>query len=119
MENKVLLYLSLASAIIGLFIIYFAAENVEPSITSIGKITYEDVGKNAKVCGQISAVRLSQTKHLFFTIEDHTGEIDAVIFNSSIDKFESLDKGDLACVLGTIDEYEDRLEIIPKQVIKQ
>ncbi|MBI2543110.1 MAG: OB-fold nucleic acid binding domain-containing protein [Candidatus Aenigmarchaeota archaeon] len=121
MENKLLIYLSLASSVIGLTIIYIASQNVELNLTSIGMVTYDDVGKNVRVCGRIDSIFTSRQNHVFFKLEDHSGEIDAVVFNSSTNKLQvqDLKKGDLVCVSGRIDEYEDKLEILPQKIERE
>ncbi|MBI2084742.1 MAG: OB-fold nucleic acid binding domain-containing protein [Candidatus Aenigmarchaeota archaeon] len=116
MENKVLLYLALASSLVGLLIIYIASQNVQPVVTPTGKITFDDVGKNVQVCGKISSLSTSKTGHTFLILEDHTGEIDAIVFNTSKINVDGLKKGDNTCLLGKIDNYEGKLEIIPKEI---
>ena len=118
MENKILLYISLASSLIGLVIVYIASQNVELVVTPTGKITFDDVGKNVKVCGEIISLKTSKNNHTFLKIEDNSGEIDVVVFNSTADKFGvyDLQKGDEICVAGKIDDYNGKLEIIPKEI---
>jgi exonuclease VII large subunit len=118
MENKVLLYLSLASSVTGLVILYAASLQIGLSTSLAGDITYDDVGKNAKVCGVITSAFTSKTGHVFLTLKDHSGEIELVVFNSTVDELQAdnLKKNDRICVSGKIDEYENKLEIIPKEI---
>ncbi len=118
MKNRVLLYISVAASLIGLAVIYVASQNVQLIVTPAGKITFDDVGKNVKVCGEITSLAVSKKKHTFLKVSDHSGDIEVVIFNSSSEKFGAaeLEKGDEICVAGKVEEYEGKLEIIPKEV---
>lgn len=118
MENRLLIHLSLASAIIGLTIIYIVAHIVELPATLIGTIVYDDIGKNVRVCGEVDSLSIPKNKHVFFDIIDSSGEIDVVVFNSSAEKLRaySLMDGDVICVSGQVGEYNDRLEILPKEI---
>lgn len=121
MENKLLFYFSLASSIIGLIIVYIVSQNIELTPTAINSITYDDVGKNVKVCGNITSLYVSKNNHVFLKVNDDSGKIDVVIFNSSVDKFriKNLEKNDFVCISGKIDEYKNRLEIIPKEIRRE
>ena len=118
MNNRLLIYLSLASSVIGLVIVYIAANNVQLPAVLIGKIVYDDIGKNVKVCGEVDSLSVSKSKHTFFDIVDSSGRINVVVFNSSAEKLQpySLKDDDTICVSGQVGEYNDRLEILPKEI---
>ena len=118
MNNRLLIYLSLASSVIGLVMVYIAADNAQLPAVLIGSIVYDDIGKNVKVCGEVDSLSISKSKHVFFDIVDSSGKINAVVFNSSAEKLQAynLKDDDAICVSGQIGEYNDRLEILPKEI---
>ena len=120
MNSRLLIYLSLASSVIGLVMVYIAADNIQLPAVLIGKIVYDDIGKNVKVCGEVDSFSVSKSKHVFFDIVDSSGRINAVVFNSSAEKLQaySLKDDDAICVLGQVDEYDGRLEILPKEIVR-
>jgi DNA/RNA endonuclease YhcR with UshA esterase domain len=123
MEEKLLLKISIGCALIGLVILFWVSRNLELATNKIGEITIEDLGKNVKVCGKIASKSESKTNHVFLRLQDDTGNIDVVIFNSTaenarklgIDPYQ-LKKYDSICVTGSVDEYKEKLEIIAKKI---
>ncbi len=121
MKEKFLLYTSLACSIAGLILLYYISQVVELPQTNVREITVDDIGKNVRVCGEITSKSVSKTQHVFLKMKDDTGSIDAIAFNNSAEKFGAYDveKNDKACITGQIDEYQNKLEIILKERIKK
>lgn len=120
MKEKSLLYVSIICSLVGLALLYFLSQTIELKATDIKQITADDVGKNVKVCGNITSKFVSNNKHVFLKIEDTTGRIDAVVFNSTAESFGAYDvgKGDEVCIIGQVSEYQNGLEIIVKEKIE-
>lgn len=123
MEEKLLFKISIGCALIGLAILFWVSINLELATNKIGEITIEDLGKNVKVCGKIASKFESETNHIFLRLQDYTGNIDVVIFNSTAEKMKrlgidpyQLKKYGSICVIGNVEEYKERLEIIAKKI---
>jgi len=114
MKEKDLRTISIICSLLGLIILFFVSKNLESVRTNIGKITIDDVGKRLRVCGNITSTHSSKG-HVFFDLEDSTGNIDIVVFNSTkID--QEFEKNQQICILGTVTEYKSSLEIIADKV---
>lgn len=118
MKERFLLYISIICSLAGLASLYFISQIIELPQTDMNKITYDDIGKNVKVCGEITSKFISKTKHVFLQLKDDTGRIDIVIFNKTAEKLNAykLNKQDKICVVGSVDEYQDKLEIITREI---
>jgi exonuclease VII large subunit len=116
MKENLIRNISIVCSVVGLVILFFLSRVIQLNQTNINKISYEDVGKNVKICGELISKYSSKTGHQFLKIKDSTGSITAVIFNTTAKKFDlnSIDKK--ICVIGSVDEYENKLEIIAKNV---
>jgi exonuclease VII large subunit len=120
MKEKALLYISIVCSVVGLVVLYYISQVIELPKTDIVEITPDDIGKNVKVCGEIVSKSVSRNKHVFLQLQDTTDKIDVVIFNNSVEKLNAtgLKKGENVCIIGTIDEYQGKLEVLPKQIIR-
>jgi len=120
MEERMLLKISIACSIIGLIGLFFFASAMEAVVVNIGDLTPDDVGISTKVCGNVTKVSVSKNGHIFLDIEDGTGKIDAVIFNSSVSTLGIdpyfITEDDSICATGKLDVYRNELEIIPKKI---
>jgi aspartyl/asparaginyl-tRNA synthetase len=117
MEAKLIRNISIACSVVGLAILFFLSRTVELRQTDINQISPEDDGKNVKVCGNVSSKSISKTNHVFLKLRDKTGSIEIVIFNSTTGKVNmNFDKYSDICVVGSIDEYANKTEIIAKDI---
>jgi len=114
MEEKLIRNISIISSVAGLAVLFLISKNFQLNQTDIVKLGYEDVGKIVRVCGEVSSNYSSKTGHQFLKLKDSTGSINIVIFNTTAKKFNL--NSDSICVVGTVDEYENRLEMIAKDV---
>jgi len=117
MEEKFIRNISIICSVIGLAVLFFLSKTIELKQTNINQITPDDTGKNVKVCGNVSSKSISKTNHIFLKLKDNTGSIEIVIFNSTTDKVAlNFDKNSNICVVGSVDEYKNKLEIIAKNI---
>jgi len=115
MEEKFIRNISIVCSVAGLALLFFVSRSIELKQTDIIQISYDDIGKNVKICGEVVSKFVSKTGHVFFKLKGETDGIDVVIFNNTAKKFNSnFDKE--VCVTGTVDEYEGKLEIIAKNI---
>jgi len=83
------------------------------------KVEELKLGQIERISGMVTSVYVSKEKHVFLKVADNTGEIDIVVFKSSnIDEAYELELGDEVSVLGRIDEYKGKKEIIAQEIRK-
>lgn len=109
----------LASSILGIALIYFAALNASPIKVSISEIDKSLVGKSVTVKGIISYVRFHQDGHIFLTIADNKTKIQVPLFSSFVSSagidVSKIKVGASVVVSGTVDMYKGKLQIVPKK----
>ncbi len=111
--------LALFSSLLGLALVYFAATNLEPLAMGIGQITSDHDGKVVEVSGFVASAYSSQDT-LFLEISDGKDKISVVIFSSLSNQLEqagiAISKDSKITVRGVVQEYKNRLEIVPGKI---
>lgn len=120
MEESTLRKLAALCAVAGLAVLYYASIQIR-ACADIDSITIDDVGKGFRACGTITGMTVSNN-HIFFDVQDETGSIRFVIFNTSAIKLNetgispySLKEGTGISATGVADEYPKgtgRLELV-------
>lgn len=98
-------------AVIGLTLMYFSTLYLEYEETDIGDIQRDWAGSNVQVDGEVTRFTRSGA-HVFLDLQDSTGEIQVVDFDSELD----LREGDELSVNGRVDIYEGNLQVISEEV---
>lgn len=99
-------------------------ENQAFDYVEIGSITEDNRGDSVYIKGIVSDVHISNNKDIFFNIRDNSGEIKGVQFIADTevlpDKQVVLELSDEyqteISIMGTVDIYDDNLEIIADKV---
>jgi len=114
MKERSLLQISLLTSVAGLIILFFVSRTIGMDRTDIGKIAPENVGKNVKICGEITSKSISKAQHVFLEVRDDSGTIDVTVFNTSSAKNSAskLEKNQSVCITGNVDEYRNKLQIV-------
>jgi RecJ-like exonuclease len=102
---KNLLLFSLIGSIIGLLIIIFLADNLEPGRRNISEIDERNLDEIVKVQGNMTNIREFESLTLF-TIDDGSGKIDVVFYDKV-----SFEEERIVQVLGRVIEYKGKIEI--------
>jgi DNA/RNA endonuclease YhcR with UshA esterase domain len=120
MEEATLRKLAALCTVVGLVLLYYASIQIQ-GCADIDSITIDDVGKGFRACGTITAKTVSNN-HIFFDVQDDTGSIKFVIFNTTALKLKetgispyTLKEGTDIRVTGVADEYPKgtgKLELI-------
>lgn len=120
MDVRMVRHLALLSAILGLILLFLASRWIDVT-ANIAAISLADAGASRKVCGEVTGRRVSNN-HAFLTLDDGTGAIRLVVFNSSLPLLEEqgIDPlgfaiGDRLCARGDVAEYpagSGQLELI-------
>jgi RecJ-like exonuclease len=102
---KNFLKLSLICSLIGLFLIIFLANYLEPAIKNISEIDERNLDEVVKVQGEIANILIYDTLTVF-TLDDEAGKIDCVFYDNL-----PFTKGQRIEVIGKIVEYKGKIEI--------
>ena len=74
-------------------------------------------GQVGRITGLINSVYITKEGHAFLKVTDSSGEITVVAFNNSnIKQVNELGIGDQVSVLGRVEKYKGKLEIIAKEI---
>jgi len=134
-----LFYIALATSVAGLILLTYASNVLEPKIIEINEIDsnylYKNVHvrgeivdlrkfeigeidsnylyKNVHVRGEIVDLRKFESGSILFAVEDKTGSIKVFIYYTDAEKLNTgnIEEGRIADVIGTLEFYEDELEI--------
>lgn len=116
---KKIVALALFSSLLGLTLVYFAATNLEPSAMGIGQITSDHAGRVVEISGFVTSAYSSQGT-LFLEISDGKDKISVVVFSSLSNQLDqagiAISKDSRIIVRGVVQEYRNRLEIVPGKI---
>jgi len=112
-ENRDLVKISLACSLAGIGLIYGLSLMVEPKAISVNLLDrYE--GRIVSVEGTIVDLRNHEAGHIFLKMKDESGTCEIPLFASISDKVPSLSLGDRIHVVGTVEEYRDSKQVVPR-----
>ena len=111
MEDSKLLRLSLSFALVGLLSLLVMTEFVEPKSILISEVI-DNIGNQVYIEGSVQSASYKETS-TFFTVEDISGELLVVVFDSLE---EVISKGDKIGVSGEASLYKGKLEIIADEI---
>ena len=108
-----LFYIALATSVAGLILLTYASNVLEPKIIEISEIDSNYLYKNVHVRGEIVDLRKFESGSILFAVEDKTGSIKVFIYYTDAEKLNTgnIEEGRIADVIGTLEFYEDELEI--------
>ena len=111
-----ILKISIITAVIGVILLFVITQVFKEETIKIEDLK---LGQIEKISGMVTSVYVSRNMHVFLKVADNTGEVDVVIFEShNIDEAYDLEVGDEVSVLGRVDEYKGKTEIIAKEIKK-
>jgi len=111
-----ILKISIAIAVLGIIALFFITQFNNETIVKIKDLK---IGQIGTISGMVTSIYVSKDDNVFLKISDNTGGIDVVVFKSSnIDLAYELENGDQVAVLGRVDDYKGKLEIIAKEINK-
>lgn len=110
---KNLLKISFSVSLIGVFLLLFLSNFLEPKLTNIENINYKLSNKKVHIQGTISNIKTYENSSFqIITIKDSTGKIDI-----TTNKILNLTKNQSITVIGTITEYNQTLQIQADKVV--
>ena len=108
MKDKTLMRASLAVSLTGIIALFILTNIIEIPEQKIIDAEEGDV----RITGTIDQLRESKGI-MFFSLHDNTGQIDAVLFDDSI----NLKKGQRVEVTGSVENYKGKKQIVADAVI--
>lgn len=108
MKEKTLLKIALICSLLGLLILYLISDTIEIKEKNIEKITLENKDEFVKLRGIVSNV--VDTEKVVIMEITQPQEITVVLFKDK--ETVNIQQGDEVEVIGKVDEYEGKLEII-------
>ena len=110
MKEKTLLRLSLGFSLFGLIMLYLISGMVFVDEDSISKIDGTDIGNTIKLNAVVSSVENRGTVTLINVVQ--LENMDVVVFDNI-----SLNKGEYIEVIGKIDEYNGKNQLIVDKIV--
>jgi len=109
MKEKNLLKIALITSLLGLSILYLINDNIEIKEKNIEKITLDNKDEFVKLTGIVN--RIVDTEKVTIMEIMQPQEITVVLFKNE-NKTMPIQEGNEVEVIGKVDEYEGKLEII-------
>jgi len=114
-ENAIIFALLTLTAA-GLSLIYYSILLTESAETEIANLENFPKGSLVKIAGEISKLTKSKTGNIYWTVEDGTGSITIPLLGSIADDYNSISKNSSVTITGLVSEYNNELEIMPKEI---
>ncbi|OWT33275.1 RNA-binding protein [Methanobrevibacter sp. 87.7] len=117
-NDKTIYKIALITSIVGISILIVSSAWVEPKEMKIKDITSNNINEKITIHGVITKIDYSSSsKTCFLSLNDGTGKIQVIIFQSGLENFETQDidissfKNRNVKLTGTVSEYNNQLEI--------
>lgn len=107
MKRQHLYYICIGLAAVGVATVYASSMYIEPESFDINQLQRSWQGRKVVLTGNVSDP-YKAGGHSFFELDDGTGRINAVAFNSELE----LEEGQSVSVEGRLSMYEGQLEVI-------
>jgi DNA/RNA endonuclease YhcR with UshA esterase domain len=109
MQEKTLLKTALITSLLGLAVLYLISGNIEIKESNIEQITLDNKDEFVKLTGRVN--KIIDTGSVVIMEIMQPQEITVVFFKNE-NQSMSIQEGNQVEVIGTVDEYEGKLEII-------
>jgi len=119
MHDRQIAKLSLVMAVVGILGLFLVNLLIVPTFLTVGEIDETRVGQIVSVDSDIKRISISEG-HVFMTLDDGTGELKAVMWQSAARDTGAynLSVGDAVLVTGQIANYRGELEIVVSRLEK-
>ena len=115
MKEKILFKLSFIFSLVGITILFFISENSNINPISISDIEKEEIGNTVKIIGKIERTT-NLDKIIFLEVgQEKIETISVILFK---DSEILLSKGDSVEIIGEIDDYNGKKEVIANSIRK-
>lgn len=113
MSRKKAYKISIFLSVLGLTLIYASSLYLGMEKVEVSEIDKSSAGKTLEISGEVTSSRKT-SGHLFLDVNDSTGEILVVQFDSK----KNIDEGEKVNVTGHVSIYKGTLEVIAKEIEK-
>lgn len=113
MKEKTLLKIALICSVVGIALLYIFSEGIEIDESTIDKINKGSIGESVKIKGVLSKV--SNAENAVFLEITQPQTIDIVLFKDKHTNI-TMEEGDYVEIIGKIEEYEGKREVIADRV---
>jgi len=105
-------------AIIGIILLYFYSFTLVQNQIDIGEIDSGTVGSTVNVSGKVEDVYFHRDGHVFFTLDDGTGDIKVILWKDVAKQLElsgsdRIRNNKTITIEGKIEKYKGELELMP------
>jgi DNA/RNA endonuclease YhcR with UshA esterase domain len=114
MNENTLLNISLMSSIVGILLILFITENIEPPEYKIKDITNNDIDKLVKITGELSILKETEGLYLLKLFDGESSIVIVAFKNEEI----ILNDNERVTIKGKIVEYNNEFELQAEEIIK-
>lgn len=111
MKEKTLLKIALIISMVGIVILFFTSQKIGVTEKDIGKINADNTGEIVKIKGNLN--KITRTEKAVFLEITQPAEIIVIILEG---KNISLAEGQTIEVIGKIDEYNGKMEVIAERI---
>ena len=102
-----LLKISFIGAIVGIILLFIISENISINKISIDRIDESYIGRSVRFSGDVTKISSSEK----FSSVEVDGKILVVLFGKA-----DLAKGDKIEVIGKVDEYKNKIEVVADSI---
>jgi len=113
MKEKILLKIALIISIVGIVLLFYATEKMDVEEQTIDRITKDNLDETVKISGKITKITDMGTV-MFFDIEQKN-TMPVLVFKK---EDVNIGVGDYVQVIGKVEDYEGKREVIASQIIK-
>lgn len=113
MKEKNLLKIALICSLIGILILFITSQSISVQEKTISRITIEDAGNKVKIKGSVEKVIDTEKVTIINVMQPQ--DLDVVLFKETNETFD-IQKDDFIEVIGKIEEYQGKLEVIGQRV---
>lgn len=107
-----LVYTAFVISVVGLILLAYASETLQPPLCRIGDITSNDVGRNLHISGNISKVHKFRGGSLLLYVRDSSGGIDVYLPNNVASVRADVLNASEVDLVGSLEIYQGKLEIV-------
>lgn len=111
MKEKTLLKIALLCSVVGIVLLFLVSENIEIDEKAIDKINMDNIGDYVKIKGQLS--KIIDTESVMILTIQQPSQITVVLFKK---RPIELREGNYVEVIGKIEDYEGKTEIIADKI---
>ena len=112
MQEKLLLKIALIISLVGLLVLYLISDNIAIKEKTLEKITLENKDEMVKVSGIVS--KLTDIEKVTIMEITQPTEVTVVLFKGN-NESTPIKEGNEVEIIGKVDEYKDKMEIIAQR----